>query len=179
VGGAAVVFNGDGSGHYFIVSFTFTDAMIADLDYIVDDEDIWNDILLIEGAVGSEELVRGYSATSIQKYARRSRRIERPLAASEATGVTLVTEQLDRYSCEASNPPPRIRIVVPGITDELIAQIFTRKFSRLVGIVVTADAVVVQNDVIGMSEAFYINGMFLTLGTGLAQAEYDLVGVGS
>jgi len=150
-------------------AFTFTDAMIADLDYEVTDEDIWNDILLIEGESGAEQLIRGYSATSIQKYARRSLRIERPLAASEATGETLVTDQLDKYSCESLLPPARIRLLVNGKTDELIAQIFTRKIS---------DVVTVQNAEMGMDEDFYIDGMAIDLAKELVVADYNLVGVG-
>jgi hypothetical protein len=148
--------------------FTFTGAMIADLDYEMNDEDIWNDILLIEGAAGSEQLIRGYSATSIQKYARRSRRIERPLAASEVVGETLVTEQLDKYSCESSLPPPKVRLVVHGTTDELIAQLFTR---------VISEVVTVQCTEMGMSQDFYIDGAILELTQELVTADYDLVGV--
>lgn len=150
--------------------FTFTNAMIADLDYEISDGEIWNDILLIEGEPGAEQLIRGYSATSIQKYARRSLRIERPLAASEATGEALVTDQLDKHSCESSLPPARVRLVVNGKTDELIEQIFIRKIS---------DTVTVQCTEMGMNEDFYIDGMMLELTKELVVADYDLIGVGS
>lgn len=92
---------------------TFTDAEIESLEYEMDIEDVFNDVLLIEGASGSELLVRGVDEDSVAKYFRRSYKLNRPLAESEATAVTLVDTALDKYR----EPPIRMTLITKAIPD--------------------------------------------------------------
>ena len=148
--------------------FTFTSAMLSDLDYQLGDEDIVNDVLLIDGAVGSEQLIRGVSEASVLRYGRRSRRIDRPLAASQAIGQSLVEEQLDRNCFEATNPMCRLRAVIPLITDALLVAGVLLKVS---------DQVTMQVAIMGMDEDFWVDDIAFEISTGLLVLELGLAEV--
>lgn len=128
--------------------FTFTSAMMSDLDYQLDDRDIANDIMIIDGVPGSEVLVRGVSATSCQLYGRRSKKIERPLAASQATAQDLVEAQLDKYCFEGSNPMCHLTATIPIVTDVLMAIALSLNIS---------DEVTIQVPVMGLDEDFWVD----------------------
>jgi hypothetical protein len=130
--------------------------MLSGLSYDLDDYDIANDILLIQGAVGAEILIRGVSPDSVKRYARRSTRIDRPLAVDQATGQTLVEEQLDRYCFEAINPMCKLRATIPIITDALFIAAFTLNIS---------DQVTMQVPVMGMDEDFWVDEISFTMWT--------------
>lgn len=147
---------------------TFTGTMLSDLYYELNDQDIANDVLLIDGAPGSEKLIRGVSTDSIARYGRRSKRIERPLATDQATGESLVEDQLDRYSFEAVNPLCRLKCTIPAITDALLIAIFGLNVS---------DKVTIQVAVMGLNEEFWVDDIELELSSELTTARLGLVEV--
>jgi hypothetical protein len=152
--------------------FTFTSEMLSDLYYELNDQDIVNDVLLIDGDPGTEQLIRGVSEDSVKRYGRRSKRIERPLAAVASGGYSgpqsLVEEQLDRYCFEATNPMCRIKVVIPIITDALLAAALALKVS---------DQITVQVPVMGMDEDFWVDDIRLDLSTGYGEVSLGLVEV--
>ena len=109
---------------------TFNDNFV-DLYYELNDSEIFNDILLIQGASGSEVLIRGYDATAIDLYGMRSKRLNEVLAVDQATGQTLVEANLDRYIA----PYATLIMSIIGETDTLITQLLTRVISDKVTIV--------------------------------------------
>jgi hypothetical protein len=147
-------------------AFTFTSTMLQDMTYEINDQDIANDILLIEGESGSEQLIRGISQASIDLFGRRSKRIERPLSASEATGETLVEDQLDQYCCENGIVPARVNISFVGKTDNLVEEILTREIS---------DVITLQITTMGMNEDYYVDGITINIESGYLAADYQLI----
>jgi hypothetical protein len=71
----------------------------ADLTYELNDTDLFNDVLAIVGEPEAEKLERGVDEASIDKYGRRSFRIDRPLGIDDPgeTGIlALIEAKLDR-----------------------------------------------------------------------------------
>jgi len=147
-------------------AYTFNNSFI-DLYYELNDSEIVNDVLLIQGVAGSEQLNRGYDAASIAKYGVRSRRMPTSIVVDSDTGTALITEQLDRYT----EPAARLIMMVIGDTDELIIQLLTRQIS---------DKVTVQCTTMGLDADFIIEGITQYSDTSnIISARYDLVGLRS
>lgn len=141
---------------------------MSDLYYELNDQDIANDILFIDGLPGAEVLIRGVSEDSIALYGRRSKRIDRPLAADQATGESLVTDQLDRYSFEATNPLCRLSATIPASSDAMLAALLALEVSNKVTIQITA---------MGLDEDFWVDDIQLDLSTALTVARLGLAEV--
>ena len=149
--------------------FTFTGTMIADMNYQLDDRDIVNDVILIDGDPGSEQVIRGTDTTSIARYARRSKRLSRPLAADAVTGEALVDSQLDKYCFAATNPMCRLSGVrIPLVTDTLIAAALALKIS---------EQVTIQIAVMGMDEDFWVDDISYDIASGKEELMLNLVEV--
>ncbi len=126
---------------------TYSDTM-SNLVYTLDDSEIWNDILAVQGEAGSEIMVRAVNTNSIQKYGRRTYRLPWALGASEALMITLVNAALDRYS----EPVAKLTATLQGKTDALIVEIFSR---------VITEKVTVVNTTAGINADYFINGTSL------------------
>lgn len=146
--------------------FTFTSAMLSDLSYRLDDQDILNDVMIIDGLPGFEQLVRCISTGSIARYGRRSKKMDRPIAESAATAEDLVEEQLDRYCFETTNPMCRLEVKIPLITDALLIAVCSLKIS---------DEVTFQIPVMGLNKNFYVDDISLDISTNQSIAELGVV----
>ena len=119
------------------MTVAFTDADYIDFSYELNDCEIVNDVLCIVGAAGAEELVRGYDASSIAKYGRRSYRLDRAIvdntAPNYATPKAQATDILDRNI----EPYAIVSILIKSKTDALTATILGLAISELVTITQT------------------------------------------
>jgi hypothetical protein len=105
--------------------FTFTDDNISDLAYDLNDGELFNDVLSIVGAAGAENLVRWIDQGSIDKYGRRSFRLNRPLGVDDAGVDTLIAAQLDR----TIEPYYNLDITILSTTAALIGAILDIEIS--------------------------------------------------
>jgi hypothetical protein len=143
---------------------TLTSADIADLTYELNDCEIFNDVLAIVGASGSEKLERGCDGGSIDKYGRRSYRIDRPLGIDDpgATGIVeLITDRLDRHI----EPYALLSVTLQGKSATLIALILDLKIS---------DKLHIEETVSGIDADFIVESVCWEVGEILA-AEVGLV----
>ena len=132
------------------------------------------DILLIDGDPGVEQLIRGVSENSVKRYGRRSKKIERPLAAV-GLGQTLVEEQLDKYCFDDTvnplcpkNPLCRLQTKIPLITDAMIIAALLLKVS---------DQVTIQVTPMGLNEDFWVDDISFNLSTNYAEVDLRLAEV--
>lgn len=126
---------------------TYSDTM-SNLVYTLDDSEIWNDILSVQGDAGSEIMVRAVNTNSIQKYGRRTYRLPWALGATEADMITLVNAALTKYS----EPTAKLSMTLKGEDDTNIVQIFSR---------VITEKVTVVNTTAGINADYFINGTSL------------------
>lgn len=127
---------------------TYSNTM-SNLVYTLDEAEIWNDIISVQGAAESEIMVRAVNVNSIQKYGRRTLRLPWALGASEALMVGLVDDALDRYS----EPVSKLTMTVKGETDTLKVQCLTR---------VVSEKVTVINTTAGINGDYFINNTSLS-----------------
>lgn len=111
---------------------TFSD--LADLEYELNDAGIVNDVLMIVGETGEEVLVRGYDQSSIDKYGRRSQRIDRPIVANEEAAYATPKAQITAILDHDIEPYALVVITVVGKTDALIEDILGLEISDLIQI---------------------------------------------
>jgi len=128
-------------------SATFSNTM-SNLVYTLDETEIWNDILSVQGDAESEIMVRAVNVNSIQKYGRRTLRLPWALGASEALMISLVDDALDRYS----EPAAKLTMTIKGETDALKIQCLTRKVSEKITVV---------NTTAGINANYFINNVSL------------------
>lgn len=119
------------------MTVAFVDTDYADFAYELNDCEIVNDVLMIVGEAGAEVLVRGYDQPSIDKYGRRSYRIDKAIvdntAPSYATPKAQITAILDRNI----EPWPVITIALLSKTTALTDILLQMKISDLVTITQT------------------------------------------
>jgi hypothetical protein len=123
--------------------FTFNNENITDLTYELNDGELFNDVMAIVGAAGSENLVRWTDDGSIARYGRRSFRIDRPIGVDDAVVDTLVTAQLDR----TVEPYANLTITVLSTTAALTVAILDLEIS---------DKVTVSETTMGMAAVDFI-----------------------
>jgi len=130
-----------------MMTVALIDADFDDLTYELNDGELVNDVLMIVGDAGSEVLIRGYSEPSIDKYGRRSYRIDRPIVdntvPANETPQDQATIMLDRYV----EPYAMLEATLLSRTDALTAKILSLKIS---------DLVIVTEAVMSLSAAYYI-----------------------
>lgn len=162
------------------MTIAFTDLDYKDFIFDLNDGELINDVLMIVGESGSEELVRGYDSGSITLYGRRSYRINKSIvdntAPAYATPKAQITEILDR----CKDPYPNVEIIVEAKTDTMTANLLGLEISDLVTITQTTmsiSAVYYIVESIDLQIAFKDklspNVMIITATIGLVQARSD------
>jgi len=120
------------------MTVSFLESEMVDLQYELNDTEIVNDVLCIVGEAGAEVLVRGYDSGSIDKYGRRSYRINNPIVANVlanyATPKAQVTAILDRNV----QPYAVVTMTVVSTTAAITAKLLALEISDLVQLTVAA-----------------------------------------
>jgi hypothetical protein len=143
--------------------FTFTNANMVDLTYELNDGELFNDVMAIVGEPDAENLVRWIDQGSIDKYGRRSDKIDRPLNVDDAGADTLIAARLDR----TIEPYPNLNITVLSTSDALIAAIMDIDIS---------DKVTVTETITGINTDFIIENIDIAVDVNnLITANYGMV----
>ena len=118
------------------MTVTFVETELLDLTYELNDGELVNDVLCIVGEPDLEVLVRGYDATSIAKYGRRSYRIDNPIVANELNPTTFDTpkEQVTAILDRNIEPYALVEITLVNTSAALTIKILNLEISDLVQI---------------------------------------------
>jgi hypothetical protein len=144
---------------------TFTDEMIFDLKYEINDEEITNDFLAVIGDLGSEVLVRGVSSDSIALFGRRSFRIPQPIGKDQATVESLLTEKLNKYDGITVNKNiPVVSFSLTNVNSTIMTQILTLNIG---------DKVTLEISKAYLNQDFWIDSVSLSISSGILKATYE------